>query len=137
MSKLKYNTRFLKCHTFYYMRLQAYRRYQKPIYKIVVVNQNNRIVYTLGYYNPFKLNFRTTYRSIPKPLFTAKVISLDRHNTLLWLKNGVIPSLFLSFILNDMGLLKTQSSSSFLFSEFNSFRHESLKLLPFLFENLD
>jgi hypothetical protein len=49
----------------------------------------------------------------------------------------VIPSLFLSFILNDMGLLKTQSSSSFLFPEFNSFRHESLKLLPFLFENLD
>jgi ribosomal protein S16 len=119
------------------MRLQAYRRYQKPIYKIVVVNQNNRIVYTLGYYNHFKLIFLTTYRSIPKPLFTAKVISLDRHNTLLWLKNGVIPSLFLSFILNDMGLLKTQSSSSFLFPEFNSFRHESLKLLPFLFENLD
>jgi len=118
------------------MRLQAYRRYQKPIYKIVVVNQNNRIVYTLGYYNPFKLNFRTTYRSIPKPIFTAKIISIDRHNTLLWLKNGVIPSLFLSSILNDMGLLKTQSSIK-PFSEFTSFRSESLKLLPFLFENLD
>jgi ribosomal protein S16 len=138
MSKIKYNTKFLKSHTFYFMRLQVYRRYQKPIYKIVVVNQNNRIVHTLGYYNPFKINFRTSYRTISQSSFMGKVISIDRYTTMSWLRKGVIPSLFLSFILNDMGLLKTHSSDSSRFSnDFIDFKTEVYKLLPIIIEKLD
>jgi len=114
------------------MRLQPYRRYQKPIYKIVVTNQNNRIVSTLGYYNPFKIRFRITYKKLPQPLFAGKVIAIDRTNTLLWLRKGVIPSIFLSFLLHDMGLLKTQSSS--ISNELQIFKKQISKILPILMD---
>jgi ribosomal protein S16 len=130
----KYNTRFLNSHTFYFMRLQPYRRYQKPIYKIVVTNQNNRIVSTLGYYNPFKIKFRISYKKLPQPLFAGKVIAIDRINTLLWLRKGVIPSIFLSFLLHDMGLLKTQSSS--VSNELQIFKKQINKILPILMDEL-
>lgn len=138
--KLKYNTRFFKLrNAAYYMRLQPFRRYQRPIYKIVVVNKNNRIVYTLGYYNPFKINFRTTYRAKTKVDFVAKIISLDRRNTIAWLCLGVIPSTFLCYILNDMGLFKTQlltDKSKYLDTNFNYLRFEAYKLMPFFFDEL-
>lgn len=135
---MKYNSKFLKSHTFYRMRLQVFRRYNKPIYKIVVVNSRNRIVYTLGYYNPFKINFRSTYKILSKADFTAKIISIDRKNTIIWLNHGVIPSLFLSYILNDMGLLKTHLSfdSDSSHVSFQNFRSEIHQFLPFLFQNL-
>jgi ribosomal protein S16 len=116
------------------MRLQTYRRYQKPIYKIVVTNQNNRIVATLGYYNPFKIKFKTTYKNFPPILFVGKVIAIDRASTLLWLRKGVVPSIFLSFLLHDMGLLKTQSSS--FDSDFRFFKFRMNKLLPILWGEL-
>lgn len=130
----KYNTRFLNSHTFYFMRLQPYRRYQKPIYKIVVTNQNNRIVSTLGYYNPFKIKFRITYKKLSQPLFAGKVIAIDRTDTLLWLRKGVIPSIFLSFLLRDMGLLKTQSSS--VSNELQILKKQVNKILPILSDEL-
>ena len=136
MSKYKYNTNFLDSYCLYSMRLQVYRRYQKPIYKIVITNSNNRIVKTLGYYNPFKIKFRTTYKSLPQPMFFGKVIALDRLNTLIWLRKGVIiSSPFLCFLLYDMGLIKTQSSSS-IDSNFLNFRKRIHKFLPILIDEL-
>lgn len=136
MVKYKYNTHFLDAYCLYSIRLQVYRRYQKPIYKIVVTNPNNRIVKTLGYYNPFKIKFRKTYKSLPQPIFFGKVIALDRLNTLIWLRKGVIPSSpFLFYLLYDMGLLKTQLSSSV---DLNllEFRKHIRKLLPILLDDL-
>lgn len=136
MVKYKYNTHFLDAYCLYTIRLQVYRRYQKPIYKIVVTNPNNRIVKTLGYYNPFKIKFRKTYKSLPQPIFFGKVIALDRLNTLIWLRKGVIPSSpFLFYLLYDMGLLKTQLSSS-VDLNFLEFRKRSRKLLPILLDEL-
>lgn len=134
--KYKYNTNFLDAYCLYSMRLQVYRRYQRPIYKIVVTNPNNRIVKTLGYYNPFKIKFRKTYKSLPQPMFFGKVIALDRLNTIIWLRKGVIPSSpFLYYLLYDMGLLKTQSSLS-VDSKFFIFQKRIHKLLPILLDEL-
>ena len=130
MLRKKYNTRFLVPHTFYFMRLQAYRRYQKPIYKIVVTNQNNRVISTLGYYNPFKIRFRSTYRTFLRPDFSAKVIAIDRQQTLFWLRRGIVPSVSLSCLLNDMGLLKTHLSERAL--RFEDFKSKINKCLPTL-----
>jgi ribosomal protein S16 len=124
-------------HTFYFLRLQAYRRYQKPIYKIVVTNQNNRIISTVGYYNPFKISFRSTYRTLLRADFSAKVIAIDRQQILFWLRRGIIPSVTLSCLLNDMGLLKTHlSQQSFKFKDFKSRINKSLPtLLDRLYES--
>lgn len=134
MSRKKYNTRFLAPHTFYFMRLQTYRRYQKPIYKIVVTNQNNRVISTLGYYNPFKISFRSTYRTFLRTGFSAKVIAIDRQRTLFWLRRGIVPSVSLSCLLNDMGLLKTHSSERS--AKFDDFKFRVNKCLPFLLGEL-
>jgi ribosomal protein S16 len=116
------------------MRLQAYRRYQKPIYKIVVTNQNNRIVSTLGYYNPFKIDFRSTYRTLFRADFSAKIVAIDRQRTLFWLRRGVVPTAPLSCLLHDMGLLKTHlSGRSF---KFEQFKFKVNKCLPLLLGEL-
>jgi ribosomal protein S16 len=112
------------------MRLQVYRRYQKPIYKIVVTNQNNRIVSTLGYYNPFKLHFRSSYKTLFHSEFTAKVVAIDRQSTLSWLRRGVIPTASLSCLLYDMGLLKTHlSGKSFKVVQFKSHVNKCLPVM--------
>lgn len=132
---MKYNTKFFDAYCLYSMRLQTYRRYQKPIYKIVIVNHNNRIVKTLGYYNPFKIKFRATYKELPFPLFAGKVIALDRFSTLSWLRKGVVPSsIFLCFLLHDMGLIKTQSSSLDL--KFLIFKKSGRRYFPLLLDEL-
>lgn len=130
MPRQKYNTRFLTPHTFYFMRLQAYRRYQRPIYKIVVTNHNNRIVSTLGYYNPFKISFRSSYRTLFRADFTAKVVAVDRRLTLSWLRRGVVPTVPLFCLLHDMGLLKTHlSGQSFKLAHFKFRVNKCLPLL--------
>jgi ribosomal protein S16 len=134
MPKKRYNTRFLTQHTFYFLRLQAYRRYQRPIYKIVVTNQNNRIVSTLGYYNPFKINFRSSYRTLFRSDLVAKIIALDRQATLFWLRRGVVPTAPLSCLLHDMGLLKTHSSKRS--AKFEHFKFRINKCLPLLMGEL-
>jgi ribosomal protein S16 len=117
------------------MRLELLPRYQHPMYKIVVTNSNNRIVATLGYYNPFKIKFNTTYRDVQTSLFTGKVVAIDRFNTIVWLRKGIVPSsIFLCFLLYDMGLLKTQSSS--LDAKLAYHKWRSRKRLPFFFEKL-
>lgn len=130
MFKVRCSTKYLKARNFYHLRFKVYRRYQKPIYKIVVVKPNNRIVYTLGYFNPFKINFRESYRDVSQPLFTAKTIFVDREKTVAWLRAGLIPSVPLCYLLNDVGLLKTRSSNpSKIADEFESFRSDACKLL--------
>jgi ribosomal protein S16 len=133
--KAKYSTNILNSYSSYTMRLELLPRYQHPMYKIVVTNSNNRIVATLGYYNPFKIKFNTTYRDIQTPLFTGKVVAIDRFNTIVWLRKGIVPSsIFLCFLLYDMGLLKTQSSS--LDAKLLYHKWRSRKRLPFFFEKL-
>ena len=69
-------------------------------------------------------------------MFFGKVVALDRLNTLIWLRKGVIPSSpFLGFLLYDMGLIKTQSSSS-IDSNFLNFRKRIHKFLPILIDEL-
>lgn len=129
------NSKFVKSRSIYKIRLQVYRRYQKPLYKIVVTNPNNRIVSTLGYYNPFKIKFRQTYKDLQHSNFTAKVVAINRVNTLFWLRYGIVPSsTFLYFLLHDMGLLKTQSSSTS--PNFVNFNNRMYRFSPFLIEEL-
>jgi ribosomal protein S16 len=130
----KYSTRFFTPHTFYFMRFQVYRRFQKPIYKIVVTNKNNRVVSTLGYYNPFKIRFRSNYRELLQPEFSAKLLVIDRQQTLIWLCRGVVPTRSLSCLLNNMGLLKTQLSSRHF--EMVNFKSRINKFLPMLLGEL-
>lgn len=138
MFKVSCSTKYLKARNFYHLRFKVYRRYQKPIYKIVVVKPNNRIVYTLGYFNPFKINFRESYRDVSQPLFTAKLVSIDHEKTVAWLRMGLIPSIPLCYLLNDAGLLKTRSSKpSKIVDEFDSFRSDSYKLLLTFIDALD
>jgi ribosomal protein S16 len=138
MFKIKCSTRYLKARNFYHLRFKVYRRYQKPIFKIVVVKPNNRIVYTLGYFNPFKINFRESYRDVSQPLFTAKTVFIDREKTIAWLRMGLIPSIPLCYLLNDVGLLKTRSSNpSKIVDEFDSFRVDTYKLLSTFSDILD
>jgi ribosomal protein S16 len=116
------------------MRLQVYRRYQRPIYKIVVANQNNRVVSTIGYYNPFKLSFRSSYKTLFNADFTAKIVAIDRQLTLSWLRRGVVPTASLSCLLHDMGLLKTHlSGKSF---KFTQFKFQVNKCLPIMLSEL-
>jgi ribosomal protein S16 len=129
------NFKFVKSRSIYKIRLQAYRRYQKPLYKIVITNSNNRIVATLGYYNPFKIKFRQTYKNLQHSNFTAKVVAINRLNTISWLRQGVVPSsAFLYFLLDDMGLLKTQSSV--VFHKFVNFNTRAHRLSTFFVDEL-
>jgi len=129
------NFKFIKSRSIYKIRLQVYRRYQKPLYKIVITNSNNRIVSTLGYYNPFKIKFRQTYKDLQHSNFTAKVVAINRLNTISWLRQGVVPSsAFLYFLLDDMGLLKTQSSVAF--HRFVNFNARAHRLSTFFLDEL-
>lgn len=135
LNNIPRTSKFANSRAIYKIRLQAYRRYQKPLYKIVVTNSNNRIVSTLGYYNPFKIKFRQTYKDLQHSNFSAKVVAINRLHTLSWLRYGVIPSsAFLYFLLDDMGLLKTQSSLSF--SKFSNFNTKMYRFSPFFIDDL-
>jgi ribosomal protein S16 len=93
MSKVikKHYLRYLN----YRIRLFKIGRKQKPFYKIVVVNWNNRIVSQLGYYNPHADGSK------------YKFIGLDRSATLKWLINKkATPSYFVFFIFEKIGLIK-------------------------------
>lgn len=138
MFKVTCSTKYLKARNFYHLRFKVYRRYQKPIYKIVVVKPNNRIVYTLGYFNPSKINFRESYRDVSQPLFTAKTVFIDREKTIVWLRTGLIPTIPLCYLLNDVGLLKTRSSKpSKIVDELDSFRSDSYRLLSTFIDTLN
>ncbi len=135
VNNISYNSKFIKSRAIYKIRLQVYRRYQKPLYKIVVTNPKNRIVSTLGYYNPFKIKLRQTYKDLQYSNLTAKIVAINRVNTLAWLRHGVIPSsTFLYFLLYDMGLLKTQSSLKS--SKFVNFNNRMYRFSPFLIDEL-
>lgn len=104
----KYKTEFKKVYNFFNMRLKPYRRYRKPIFKIVVTNKRNRVEKTLGYFNPFEIKFRPIQYDWRKPVMTAKLVILNRENTIYWLKYGALPSRFLFWLLGCLGVLKSE-----------------------------
>src|SRR4051812_25192480 len=112
ITKFKYNKQIFYPYNSNFMRLKVYRRHHKPIYKIVVTNKNRGVICTLGYYNPFKINFMLSNREALQTEFTTKVLVLDRHATMAWMRRGVIPSIVLCYLLEQMGLIKTHSEDS-------------------------
>jgi len=98
--------KFLSLHSSYYMRLEVYRRHKKPIFKIVVTNQRNRIVACLGYYNPFEISLKTTYTSLIFNSLKGKTLGIDVVAAARWLKKDIIISPLLGLLLEAMGLLK-------------------------------
>lgn len=108
--------KFLSLHSSYYMRLEVYRRHKKPIFKIVVTNQRNRVVACLGYYNPFEISLKTTYTSLIFNSLKGKTLGIDVVAVAHWLKKDIIVSPFLGLLLESMGLIKlgTDNSVNFL-----------------------
>ena len=92
----------------YRIRLHRSGRYKKPIYKIVVVNFNNRIVSQIGYYAPH-LNSELVGKK--KKYYASfyirkKIIFLDRNACISWLRKSVKLSPFIFYVFLTLGLIK-------------------------------
>lgn len=137
-SSLRFNTKLYNSYFFYKIRLLRCKHYQRVFYRLVVVNRYNSIVDDLGFYNPFAVSFRLSYRNISKPMFFSKVVGINRPQVMFWLEKGAIVTPIVSIILLQMGLFKTHSKSlqktvcSFYFKR----RQYSLKFYDFFFREL-
>jgi len=79
----------------YHIRLLRQGRKKHAFFKIVIVNSKNRIVSNLGYFIPhFSKRFK------------VKSIGINRNLTILWLLKHAIPSFFILFLFEILGLLK-------------------------------
>jgi ribosomal protein S16 len=112
-NKFRFDAKIYNSYFYYKLRFVRYSRYQKVFYKLVVVNRYNTIVAHLGFYNPFLLGFRISYRKALKPFFFAKVVAINKMQVIYWLKKGAYPTPVVSIILNQMGLFKTHSFSRY------------------------
>lgn len=93
-----YKIRFLRCS-----------RFQKVFYKLVVVNRYNTVIRHLGFYNPFAVNFKMTYRKVSKPFFYSKLVAVDKIRVMLWLMKGAVPTPVVSLFFEQMGVFKKSS----------------------------
>lgn len=106
---LKFNTRIYNSYFYYKLRLLRCRHYQRVFYKLVVVNRYNSILDHLGFYNPFAVNFHSSYYNISKPLFFAKVFGIDKLRVMSWIVKGAFATPIVSILLSQMGLFKIHS----------------------------
>jgi ribosomal protein S16 len=79
----------------YHIRLLRQGRKKNAFFKIVIVNSKNRIVSSLGYFIPHS-----------SKNFKIKSIGINRNLTILWLLKHAIPSFFILFLFESIGLLK-------------------------------
>jgi ribosomal protein S16 len=79
----------------YSIRLQRQGRKGKSFFKIVVVNSNNRIIESLGYIMP-----HISRKNKVKP------IGLNRFKCIFWLIKNAVPSYFIFFLFENLGLIK-------------------------------
>ncbi len=79
----------------YHIRLLRQGRKKNAFFKIVVVNSKNRIIANLGYFIPHA-----------SKKFKVKSIGITRSLAILWLLKHAIPSFFIFFLFEIIGLLK-------------------------------
>jgi ribosomal protein S16 len=91
---MKKNKIFVKYYA-YHIRLLRQGRKKNAFFKIVVVNSKNRVISNLGYFIP---------HSFEK--FKVKPIGINRSLTIQWLLKHAIPSFFLLFFFEFVGLIK-------------------------------
>ena len=91
---MKKNRIFVKYYS-YHIRLLRQGRKKNAFFKIVVVNSKNRIVANLGYYIPHS-----------SKKFRVKSIGINRSLSILWLLKQAIPSFFVFFLFEIIGLIK-------------------------------
>lgn len=142
--KFKFQKKLFFAHYFYKLRIIPCRRFQKVFYKIVVVNSKNSILEVVGFINPFAVPLRLSYRDISKPLLFSKIIGVNRIRVMFWLSKGVLATPTVFVILNQMGLTKTQSTTSVRNEDailshffFRRFHFESLKFNDIFQQNKD
>src|ERR1700733_9963017 len=134
--KFRFDTKIYNSHFYYKLRFVRYSRYQKVFYKLVVVNRYNTILAHLGFYNPFLIGFRISYRKISKSSFFAKVVAINKTQVIYWLNKGAFPTPGVTIILNQMGLFKTQSIPSYYkYYEFYLKKRDELTCLNNFFYN--
>jgi len=102
-------------YTGYSMKIRIYGRYLEPIHKIVITNRHNTVVDDIGFFNPFETYIKIREITEKKfgvefysSLLAGKILSIDVPKMLFWIERGVLPPIFLSYILSDLGLVKTQ-----------------------------
>jgi ribosomal protein S16 len=79
----------------YHIRLLRQGRKKNAFFKIVIVNSKNRIIGNLGYFIPH--SFKN---------FKVKPIGINRNLSILWLIKHAIPSFFILFLFENIGLIK-------------------------------
>jgi ribosomal protein S16 len=92
----------------YRIRLHRTGRHKRPVYKIVVVNFNNRIISQIGYYIPH-LNSELIgkkKRDYVSFYIRKKIIFLDRNACISWLRKSVKLSPFIFYVFLSLGLIK-------------------------------
>ncbi len=91
---MKKNKTLIKYYS-YRIRLFQQGRKKNIFFKIVVVNSKNRIIANLGYIVP-----HANSKSKIKP------IGLNRNRCIFWLLKHAVPSYFVFFIFENVGLIK-------------------------------
>ena len=91
---MKKNRLFVKYYK-YQIRLFRQGRKTKSFFKIVVVNSNNRIIASLGYFMP-----HASKSSEIKP------IGINKSLTIFWILKNAKPSYFIFFLFENLGLVK-------------------------------
>jgi ribosomal protein S16 len=91
---MRKNRIFVKYYS-YHIRLLRQGKKKKIFFKIVVVNSKNRIVANLGYIMP--------HGSVNSKI---KPIGINRIATILWLLKHAVPSYFIFFLFENIGLIK-------------------------------
>lgn len=79
----------------YHIRLLRQGRKKNAFFKIVVVNSKNRIIANLGYFIPHS-----------SKKYKVKLIGINRNLSILWLLKHAIPSFFIFFLFESIGLIK-------------------------------
>lgn len=79
----------------YKIRLLRQGKKKRIFFKIVVVNHKNRIVGNLGYLTPHANNDNK-----------LKSIGINRMQVVFWLLKNAVPSFFVFFLFENIGLIK-------------------------------
>jgi len=102
------------------IRLDPIKFQNHLVYKIVVVNNKNRILQHIGYYNPYNLTNNLSFESNILRGLSGSLVILDKKYSIYWLgKCKVVPNVFIQQLFSLAGLLKLNFFPGLHFSTFS------------------